>query len=167
MRSFQINDNRTFTAALFAGTLFDHMGTESIRLVTSSTLCVDGRCVAAFYTADELGAMPEGLPEFVRWGELRGLAFHAVKGKKAPVSFQIILHADSGTLARLAAREECGVEAALIEALVLTIRYESGVCRLTSGTALRTFIPDKSLDRLWDEELQQFLAGHGIDFSDL
>lgn len=165
MRSFLINDNRTFTAALFTGTLFDHMKTESVQIVTAYTLRLDGRCVPSFFTAEELADMPGGLPEFAVWKQLRELCFTVIKGKKAPVSFQITFHADERTLLRLSQSEECTVDTGLIQALVLNIRYESGACRLTTGTALCTFVPDKSLDKLWDEEIQRFLTESRIDFS--
>lgn len=165
MRSFLIRDNRTFMASLFTGTLFDHMETESVQIVTAYTLRIDGRSVPAFYTAEEIADMPEGLPGFTKWDRLRGLCFSAIKGKKAPVFFQIIFHADPGTLTRLTSSDECSVDASFIQALALTIRYESGVCRLTTGTALSTFLPDQSPDRLWDSEMQSFLSENRIDFA--
>lgn len=163
MRSFTITNNRTFMAALFTGTLFDALQTESVQITTACTLRIDGRTVPDFYTADELAEMPGGLPAFTPWANLRSLCFSAIKGKKTPHFFQITFHADDETVSRLTASEECMVERSLVQALVLTIRYESGVCRLTSGTAYTTFLPDKSLDKLWDEEMQRFLLAHGIE----
>lgn len=163
MRSFTITNNRTFMAALFTGTLFDSFETESVQLTTAYALRIDGRTVPAFYTADELAEMPAGLPAFTPWANLRSLCFSAIKGKKTPLFFQITFHADQETLSRLTASEECTVDSSFIQALVLTVRYESGVCRLTTGTAYTTFLPDKSLDKLWDEEMQRFLLEHEIE----
>lgn len=163
MRSFTITNNRTFMAALFTGTLFDSFQTESVQITTACTLKIDGRTVPAFYTAEELAEMHGELPAFTLWANLRNLCFSAIKGKKTPLSFQITFHAGQETADRLTALEECTVDRSFVQALVLTVRFESGVCRLTTGTAYTTFLPDKSLDPLWDAEMQRFLSEHEIE----
>ena len=146
MRSFTITNNRSFMAALFTGTLFDPFYTESVQITTACTLKIDGRTVPAFYTADELAQMPAPLPEFTPWSVLRSLCFSAIKGKKTPLFFQITFHADKQTLTRLTSSDRCAADASLVQALALTIRFESGICRLTTGTAFTTFVPDMSLE---------------------
>lgn len=163
MRSFTITNNRTFMAALFTGTLFDALQTESVQITTACTFKIEGRTVPAFYTAEEIAELPDGLPAFTLWSNLRGLCFDAIKGKKTPLFFQITFHADAETVKRLTSLEECTVDVSFVQALALTIRYESGVCRLTTGTAYTTFLPDQSLDRLWDEDMQRFLLAHGVE----
>lgn len=165
MRSFTITNNRSFMAALFTGNLFDPFYTESVQITTACTLKIDGRTVPAFYTADELAQMPAPLPEFTPWSVLRSLCFSAIKGKKTPLFFQITFHADKQTLTRLTSSDRCAADASLVQALALTIRFESGICRLTTGTAFTTFVPDKSLEKLWDEEVQCFLDTQGIEAS--
>lgn len=165
MRSFTISNHRTFMAALFTGTLFDSFQTESVQITTACTLRIDGRTVPAFYTADELAEMPAGLPEFTPWANLRSLCFSAIKGKKTPLFFQITFHADKEIVNRLTASEDCTVDSSFVQAFVLTIRYEAGICRLTTGTAYTTFLPDKSPDKLWDEEMQRFLSEHEVEAS--
>lgn len=165
MRSFTITNNRTFMAALFTGTLFDPFETESVQITAACTLHIDGRTVPAFYTEDELAGMPAGLPAFTPWANLRSLCFSAIKGKKTPLSFQIAFHADADIVNRLTLLEECTVDRSFVQALVLNVRYESGVCRLTTGTAYTTFLPDKTPDKLWDEEMQRFLMEHGVEVS--
>ncbi len=165
MRSFTITNNRSFMAALFTGTLFDPFYTESVQITTACTLKIDGRTVPAFYTADELAQMPAPLPEFTPWSVLRSLCFSAIKGKKTPLFFQITFHADKQTLTRLTSSDRCAADASLVQALALTIRFESGICRLTTGTAFTTFVPDKSLEKLCIEEVQCFLDTQGIEAS--
>lgn len=152
-------------AALFTGTLFDPLETESVQITTACTLRIDGRTVPAFYTADELAGMPTGLPAFTPWANLRSLCFSAIKGKKTPLFFQITFHADQELVNRLTSSEECTVDSSFVQALVLTVRFESGTCRLTTGTAYTTFVPDKTLDKLWDEEMQRFLLEHEVEAS--
>ena len=163
MRSFTITNNRTFMASLFTGTLFDTLETESVQITTACTLRIDGRTVPAFYSKDELADLPEGLPAFTPWTNLRNLCFCAIKGKKTPLFFQITFHAGADIVKRLTSLEECTIDNSFVQALVLTVRYESGVCRLTTGTAYTTFLPDKTLDKLWDEEMQRFLLEHEIE----
>ncbi len=166
MRCFTITDNRSFMAALFTGSAFDRMAVEDIQIITANTFHIDGRTVPAFFTAEEVDAMPDGLPEYTCWERLRPICFQLIKGKKTPVSFQMTFHAPSDITEQLCMDKSCTVPASQIQALVYTIRYTDGKCMLITGSSYRTFLPDKSLDQLWDSYFMRFLTEKQLSFEE-
>lgn len=167
MRCFTVTDNRSFMSALFTGPVFDRMSVEDIQIVTANTFHMDGRIVPAFFTADEIDAMPDGLPEYALWEQLRPISFMLIKGKKTPVSFQMTFHAPTDLIEQLCNDASCTVSAAQVQALVFTIRYSEGTCRMITGSSYKTFLPDKSLDRLWDDYFCRFLSEHQLSFEEV
>ena len=48
----------------------------------------------------------------------------------------------------------------------LNFQYKDGKLLLTTGTSLKIFTMDKSLDRVFDEEVRQFLLKNEIAFEE-
>ncbi len=166
MLCFKITDMKRFMAALFAGQIFDSMPVEDAHIVTANTFDISGRIVPAFYTADEIADMPDGLPEYTLWEQLRPICFSLIKGKKTPVSFQITFHASNTLQKELCSHDSCTVPYEQVSTLVFTIRYMDSMCRIITGSSYRTFLPDKTLDKLWDDYFRQFLTMHQISFEE-
>ena len=166
MLCFKITDIKRFMATLFTGPVLDSMPVEEVHIVTATTFDINGRIVPAFYTAEEIADMPDGLPEYILWEQLRPTCFSLIKGKKTPVSFQITLHAPNTLLKELCSHESCSVAYEKVGALVFTIRYAEGTCRIITGSSYQSFLPDKSLDKLWDDYFRQFLSNLEIHFEE-
>lgn len=164
MRCYTIIDTRNFMSALLTKSVFDHMSVEEIRIVAANSYRIDGKNVPEFYSEEEKNALPDGLPEYSFWEQLRPLCFSIIKGKKTPVSFQITLHAPQKLLIQLCTQEDCTIPPEQIQALVCTIRYAEGICRIITGSSYTTFIADKSLDQLWDEYFTTFLNTQTISY---
>ncbi len=166
MLCFKITDIKHFMAALFTGSIFDSMPVEDVHIVTATTYDINGRIVPAFYTREEIAAMPDGLPEYILWEQLRPTGFSLIKGKKTPVSFQITFHAPGSLQKELCSHDSCTIPYDQVGSLVFTIRYTDGSCRIITGSSYHTFLPDKSLDKLWDDYFRQFLTKHQIHFEE-
>lgn len=166
MRCFKITDTRVFMSALFTKPTFDRMSVEEIQIVAANTYQIDGRTVPDFYTQEEKDAMPDGLAKYSLWEQLRPLCFTIIKGKKAPVSFRITLHAPETLLNQLSASEDCTIPPEQIQALVCTVRYADGICRIITGSSYKTFLTDKSLDHIWDEHFRRFLTNQALSFEE-
>ena len=54
-----------------------------------------------------------------------------------------------------------------VKALVLTCKYDGGSLTLVTGTAFTTFLPDKTVDVLWDKAVRTFLSKKEIGFEEL
>ena len=68
--------------------VFDDFCLEEMQILTGARLEVNGHRNISWYDADE---REKGLTEYIRWKEIREIAFMYIKGRKTPQSF-VILH---------------------------------------------------------------------------
>jgi len=169
MIALEIKGTKNIMNTLLASEHFDAFLVEEAVITTFNTFHIDGHIINAFYTTEELEEHnASGAPsEFSCWKELRPVCFQLIKGKKTPVSFKTVLLASPALIEKIAANPECGVAANLIRSLVLNIRYENGKVTCITGSAFTTFIMDKSVDRLWDAYVRQFLSNIGLDYEEI
>lgn len=167
MIALQIKSIKQIMNSLLVAETFDHFLTEEVSITTFNTFTIDGHIEKAFYTTEEIEESGESMPEFSSWHDIRPVCFSLIKGKKTPVSFRFILHADQALVHQIANSPECDVAENLIRSLVLNVRYENGTAMLVTGTAFSTFILDKSVDKLWDSYVKSFLASMKIDFEEV
>lgn len=164
MTALQIKNTKNFMNALLISEQFDTFLVEEATITTFNTFHIDGHTVKDFFTSEELEA---GAPaDFSLWKDIRPVCFQIIKGKKTPVSFSVVLHADNQIIEKLAATPECEVAASLIRSLVLNIRYSGGKVTCVTSSAFTTFIMDKSVDKLWDAYVRQLLTKLGLDFEE-
>ena len=161
MIALQITSMKQFMNHLLAADTFDMFLLEEAVVSTACTFTIDGHINRDFYSSEE--REPAELPyEFRPWGEIKGLCFDLIKGKRTPLFFRFVLHLMPEKAAPLLTKEGSDVDPSLVKALVLNIRYDGTKAVLTTGTAYRTFLPSKGPDAIWDKALMRYLEGKGI-----
>ena len=83
-------------------------------------------------------------------------------GKRLPGSFRLVLQLPRRELEHFLARAQLGLRPEQVQGLYLNIRYEEGMLRCVTGTALNFFTMDKSLETEWDGYVRRFFQEHGI-----
>ncbi len=166
MIALEIKITKNMMNALLLSEQFDSFLVEEAVITTYNTFHIDGHLVREYYSNEEWAHLEAEYPStiFSSWKEIRPHCFQLIKGKKTPASFKVVLHAAPALIEKIAANPECGVAANLIRSLVLNIRYENGKVTCITGSAFTTFVMDKSVERLWDAYVRQFLSGLGLDF---
>ncbi len=144
---------------------FDSFLLEKAVISTQNTYTIDGSLNRSFYTKEELEDPALCPYPFSCWKTMRAVCFDLIKGKRPPVFFQFVLHLKPEPAAKMAAG--LSLDPATLKALVLTIRYENGHVLLITGTSFTTFVPDKSLDALWDKTIKQFLQKKEIGYEEM
>lgn len=169
MIALEIKGNKNIMNALLLSGQFDSFLVEEAVITTFNTFHIDGHLVKDFYSREELETLEENQQStvFSYWSDIRPVCFQLIKGKKTPVFFKVVLHAAPQLIEKTAANPECGVAASLIRSLVLNIRYDNGKVVCITGSALTTFVMDKSVDRLWDAYVRQLLSGFGLEFEEI
>lgn len=151
-----VEELKAFMAVLLKGTLFDTWEVTEARAETFFALSVSGRLKKEFFEEPD---MPER--NFAEWGEVKGLFYQAIRGKRLPGVLQVVLAAEKKWTEQILS--ECGKEREEAGAvLYLNIRYTAGNCQLVSGVSHPGFTMDKTLDAAWDTALQGFLKINGI-----
>jgi hypothetical protein len=104
----------------------------------------------------------ENIPEYSSWKNLKNFCFSLIKGKKTPLSFKFIFSLSPENIARLIEQNHLDFRADQVQGLYLNIRYDGSSLQCITGTSLKTFSMDKSLEQTWDAFVQKFFAQKSI-----
>jgi len=158
--SLAVDSSKDFMGKLLASDAFDSFLLQEASIITSVSYSVSGRIHPDFFS-DEDEKTEE---EFIPWNQIRPRLFELIKGKNPPVSLKMTLLLGSAAAALLLQKESPKGHSEAFRAFALNIRFENGNVTLISGTSYDSFVPDKSLDIIWDETLKRFLTSKGIGF---
>ena len=165
--AIQITDRKFFMNSLLNGSSFDTFDLVEAAITTYCTFSIDGHFQADFYDPDEAAQKKEAglsLPVFSSWKDIRPVCFSLIKGRHTPKSFQFVLQADTEWAQELASKVLSASNAVHLKGLYLTVRFDGTSMNCITGISFDTFVPDKSLDTLWDSTAQTFLSSLNIGF---
>ncbi len=169
MVSFTIHNIGTFMAKLFSTDSFDSFLLKEAVIRMAVTYSIDGQLNKDFYENDV--ADGEGDPghrffSYQPWSEARLLCREIIKGKKAPSFLRLTLLLKPQyvfpTLQKADDLPRSTMEN--VAALILNVRLDDTGLHLITGVAVKTFLPDKTPDRIWDHTMERFLAAKEIAF---
>lgn len=127
-----------FMKAMLSGNLLDSFLLVSCTMVKSCSMTIEGP---------------------VPWSSVQEYCYDFMKGKELPQSFRFVYklaEGDSEQSPSGANSHEPTTGDGISR--ILTLRYESEVLTLTTGTACATFTMDRAPERLWDDTVRRFLA---------
>lgn len=157
MNYFEISKVKEFTAQLFAGTAFDAYLLSEVLISTAATFTIDGHVNESFVGEEGMQSdlYREGL---VPWQKIRPVCYEIIKGRKVPSRFRIVLKFPGQMLDQFL--EEAGLQGMKeqVGGLFININYQNQQLSCTTGTALKTFTLDKSLEGLWDEYAKKLFS---------
>jgi hypothetical protein len=164
MISLNILEVKVFMAKLLMNATFDMFLLKELELQTFTGFTITGQLNEAFFTKEEMEERVE--QKSILWSEVRQVVFSMIKGNKTPLSLKIIFQLP---------KEQC--ETLLVElggrfrfeeigGLYLNVRFDKGELRIITGTAIKTFTMDKTLEQEWDLKVKSILKEHGISFEE-
>lgn len=162
MISLNLTEVKPFMAKLLTNTTFDHLILRELEIQTFTSFHISGQFNEAFFSKEELDE--RGDNRAVSWSEIKGIAYSMIKGNKTPLSLKIVFqlpkeHSDELILS-LGGRfrpEDVG-------GFYLNVRFDKGELHVITGTAIKTFTLDKTLEQEWDTKVMEFLKQQGIIF---
>lgn len=163
MIAITIKNMKNFMNKLLISDTFDRFQVSEASVTTFATFSVDGSLHPDFYgpaAAEELRAT--GRTQ-VLWHDVKPFCFSIIKGKRTPLSFKFVLMLPADEIALLIAKSGLAIIPEDVFGLYLNCQYNGEAITLTTGTSLRIFTLDKSLDRAWDQMLEEFLVQQDID----
>ncbi|MBO4838618.1 MAG: hypothetical protein J5493_04525 [Lachnospiraceae bacterium] len=149
MLGLYVKTIRDFSRLLFLEPAFDDF------------LLAEGRFVTSFTTDFDGSATAEDAAPYIRWEQVKPLAFQLIKGKVPPKSFFLaLIYPSNKTKALLAQGGEPAEEA--LPLLFLNIRYREEKLMLTTGVSEKTFRPHSGTAALWDKQVLRLLEDLGL-----
>ncbi|MBR3244032.1 MAG: hypothetical protein IKF90_15265 [Parasporobacterium sp.] len=156
MKSINIENIKSFTTHLFARETFDGFLVTEASFSTVTDISIDGHINREFLSEEEL-ALPENSEDAVFWKRLRFLCFEIIKGQRVPLRFKIVFKAPAASIGRFLESNDLSFQEKQVNALFLNVNYQEGRLICTTGTSLKEFTLDKSLEQAWDEKTAKFL----------
>lgn len=164
MVALKIEEQKTFTAGLFLGGIFDSFLVREAVIVTYNSFSIDGKVRHGYYSDEELEE--QKIEEYSSWKVLKPICFSLIKGNRLPESFRIVLQLSPDAKERFLASRVPGFLPEQVSGLYINVRYEDGEMMCVTGTSANLFTMDKTLDREWDESVKQFLKKNGVVFEE-
>ena len=160
MIALSLPELKTATSCLFAKDTFDYFLVKEITIATSNTFHVDGKLHKDYYTEEEREELRD--PTYSDWKSLRPFCYQMIKGKKLPLSFQIVLQLSSDNVEKFLDRHHFACKTSDVSGLYLHFRYKNGELSVITGTSLNFFTLEKTIDTAWDEMVEKILKLAGI-----
>ena len=90
------------------------------------------------------------------WKEVKPICYSIIRGKRAPLSFKIVLQFSPNKAAALLQNSSLSFPPEQVAGLYLNLQYKNKTLLCTTGTSLKTFFPGKELDHLWEQYVTEF-----------
>lgn len=165
MISLNLPEVKTFMAKLLANTTFDSFLLREMELMTFTGFTITGQFNEAFFTKEELEERGEN--RSILWSEVRQIAYSMIKGSKTPLSLKIVFQLPEEPSVQLIDSFGGRLRKEEVGGLYLNVRFEKGELRIITGTAIKTFTLDKSLEQEWDKLVRNILKEQGIAFEEI
>lgn len=164
MIAITIKNLKNFMNQLLLSDTFDRFQVSEVQITTFATFSIDGKLHHDFYEPEDSKERKDAGQKQILWGDIRNYCFSLIKGKRTPLSFKIIFMFPKDETELLIAENNTGLTSDDIYGLYLNCQFSGETLTLTTGTSLRIFTLDKSLEHAWDQKLQTFLTQQAIDY---
>jgi len=161
MLALRILDLKDFTGKLFLGDVFHHFSFVEASFTTFITYTLDGTIQKEFYDNETRPEHP-----YCYWEEVRPLCYSIIRGKRTPLHFKIVFQLAPENLEKLLSRSGLSLRSEDFFGLYLNCQFDGEHLLCTTGTSLKIFTLDKSLDHLWDDMVKRFFRQQGIIFEE-
>ncbi len=158
MRSFTVKNIKEITSQLFVHELFDRFLLCEAELVTFQTYSVNGRVKKEYYTQEE---QPQR--EFSLWSQTRPFLLSLRKCRTTPLSFKLVFTISRSGIQELVTSSGTSLSCDDIDGVYMTVSFKDGRIQVVTGTSLKIFSMDKTLERYWDRKIEEFLAANDFE----
>ncbi len=163
MVSYEIRDTGPFMKKLLTERTFDGFSLVEGDIVTFVSFHIDGRIEPSFYSEEEQEEI-KGI-SFAPWVNMRPLVYNVIRGKRLPASFRLVLQLSDKNTRWLLEKNELADLGDKLQGLYVNIRWQKRRLTCITGLSFKTFVMDKSLEKIWDRFFLRFLTSAGIDAS--
>lgn len=161
MISLKITDTKSFMSKLLIKECFDELLVPEATISTYNTFQINGQINRNFYTDEEFSELSD--KEYSRWKTLRPFCFELIRGTKTPVFLKVIFSLPESETESLISSAGLNFRPDDIGGLFFNIKFSEGSVTCVTGTSLKVFTMDKSLDNAFDDYAKNYFKKIGID----
>jgi hypothetical protein len=157
MIAFEIKHIKDFMQKLLLTEQFDSFLVSEISITTFVSFHITGDLFPEFFETEKVSALKEEERTFARWAEIKPFCLSVIRGERTPLSFHMVFSLPHGGVRTLIRNSGVSVDPEKVRALFMNCRFHGGQLLITSGVSYSEFTLDKSLERIWDQNLTHFL----------
>lgn len=154
MKQFEIEETGKFMSELLTGERYDSFYLFEARIKADIDYSINGKINKDFFDSDDRDIM--AAEEYISWKKIKPVVYGFVKGDKLPLSLKLILMFNRENITRLVEMNNLPISENDIGALFFNVLYEKGSLTVTTGTSVKTFSLDKTLDHVWDSTVEKY-----------
>ncbi|MBS6194342.1 MAG: hypothetical protein KH828_02005 [Clostridiales bacterium] len=162
MLALHILDLKDFTGKLFLGDVFNRFSFVEASFTTFITHTLDGVLQKDFFDSED---RPEHL--YCYWEAVKPHCYSIIRGKRTPLRFKIVFQLAPENVEKLLCQSGSGLHTADIFGLYLNCQFDGERLVCTTGTSLKVFTLDKTLDHVWDDMVKRFFKKQQIVFEEI
>lgn len=164
MIALQVQDIKNFMSKLLIGSDFDAFWLSEADITTYVTYTINGLLHPDFFDTQEAETIQNEGREYALWKDMKPFCFSIMKGTKTPLHFKIVFMLSRKNTEKLLSGNHVPFSLDDIFGLFVNFQYDGTHLTCTTGTSVKTFTLDKSLDHLWDEMVQKFFRQQQIPY---
>lgn len=158
----KILDIKDFMSKLLIKTDFDEFYMSEMEITAACRYQIKGRLNKSWFSEEELRAM--GGREYSYWKEHKATAFQFVKGEKTPLFLKVVFLLAPQGLEAFLEQGKSGFLLGDVEGLYLNMKFEKNQLVIGTGSSLKIFTLDRSLEQSWGEYVMGFLKASQIPY---
>ena len=166
MLAKMIDNQKQMMAALLTDSAFDAFELVSAKITTYCTFTIDGTYQARFFAGEDENAAAAGTSaaRYAAWKQLRPNCLAMIRGRRAPLSFRIVMRVPDETAVSFLTEEGCLTDP--MPDFFLNLHFDGTALRATTGTAVASFSAGKAPEQAFDRYMLRFFDKLGISYSD-
>lgn len=154
MKNYIIDDIKHFMNELLCNEKYDSFYMYEARIKTALDYYISGKINKNFFDNDRMEMYDK--QEYILWKDIKNIIYDLMKGERLPISFKIVLMFNNDNIERLIEMNNIPMASDDITALFINIYYENNELLLTTGTSVKIFTLDKSLEHVWDDTVDKY-----------
>lgn len=162
MIALDILDIKDFTSKLFVGNVFDAFYLSEASFTTFISCTIDGNLQKDFFDSDQAPSDRT----LCLWSEVKPYCYTLIKGRRTPVHFKIVFQLSRKNTEKMLLSSGLQLKQEDIYGLFLNCQFDKGRLTCTTGTSLRIFTVDHTVDQLWDDLIRRFFHSQKISFEE-
>ena len=151
MEIFEIEEKADYIRELFVSK-YDSFYLYEARVKTKLDYYINGKLNKEYFDSEQA----EELPEYIEWKDIKQTVYDYIRGKRLQIAFKIILMFNRENINRLLEMNHLPVSSEDVGALFLNVVYEHETLSVTTGTSLKIFTLDKTLEQVWDDTVKKY-----------
>lgn len=164
MISLNITDTKNFMSHLLIKDTFDRFLLVSADISTANTFTIDGKLNKPFFSEDELNLLKDTRYSF--WSSIKPFCYSLIKGNKVPLSMRIVFMLSPEDINCFFGKPELSSYSQNVNGLFINLRYSNGAVNIVTGTALKSFTLDKTLEHAFDDYIRNFFSSSNVNFEE-